>query len=307
MKHIPIFFAVDNNYAPNLSVVIESIKENSSLDYIYDIYVLNENISTDYINKLLEYNDDNITITFCDVTEKLKEINEKLPTRDYYSNAIFYRLLIPELFLEFDKALYLDADIIVLDDISKLYNHDVSNFYLGVVKDDVASSCEEFKTYTKEALGVDSTKYFNSGILVMNLLKFRQDKMLDKFINLLKQIKFYVAPDQDYLNILCLDNVLYLSEDWNKAPLKGVVLDDNVKLVHFKLTAKPWHYENIQAGDLFWKYAKRTKFYDILHNTLINYSEEQIKKDNLVEINLIKFAVEETKRIKKIRNEKQLY
>ena len=50
MKHIPIFFAVDNNYAPNLSVVIESIKENSSLDYIYDIYVLNENISTDYSN-----------------------------------------------------------------------------------------------------------------------------------------------------------------------------------------------------------------------------------------------------------------
>ena len=179
--------------------------------------------------------------------------------------------------------------------------------YLGVVKDDVASSCEEFKTYTKEALGVDSTKYFNSGILVMNLLKFRQDKMLDKFINLLKQIKFYVAPDQDYLNILCLDNVLYLSEDWNKAPLKGVVLDDNVKLVHFKLTAKPWHYENIQASDLFWKYAKRTKFYDILHNTLINYSLEEIEKDNLVEINLIKFAVEETKRIKKIRNEKQLY
>ena len=227
-KQIPIFFAVDNNYAPNLSVVIESIKENSSKEYEYDIYVLNENISIDYMNKLNKYNKDNVKLTFVDVSIKLSEISEKLPTRDYYSNAIFYRLLIPELFKDIDKAVYLDADIIILGDVSELYNHNVDDYYLGVVKDDVASSCSEFRTYTKEALGVDSSKYFNSGILVMNLKKFRDDLMWDKFINLLKKVKFFIAPDQDYLNVLCLDKVLYVSELWNMAPLHGVILPDDI-------------------------------------------------------------------------------
>lgn len=306
-KQIPIFFAVDNNYAPNLSVVIESIKENSSKDYDYDIYVLNENISLDYMNKLNKYNKDNIKLTFVDVSIKLSEISEKLPTRDYYSNAIFYRLLIPELFKDIDKALYLDADIIILGDVSELYNHNVDDYYLGVVKDDVASSCSEFRTYTKEALGVDSSKYFNSGILVMNLKKFRDDLMLDKFINLLKKVKFFIAPDQDYLNVLCLDKVLYVSELWNMAPLHGVILPDDVKLVHFKLTAKPWHYNDIQKSDEFWKYARRTEFFSQLHSALINYSDERKEKDSHIEENLINFAVEETKRIKDLNNNHQIF
>lgn len=307
MKHIPIFFAVDNNYVPNLSVVIESIIENSSKDYIYDIHVLNENISLEYILKLKKYNKNNITISFCNVLDEIEKINEKLPTRDYYSNAIFYRLLIPTLFENYDKALYLDADIVVLGDISELYNHDVENYYLGVIKDDVALMCNEFIEYTTQALKVEKDKYFNSGILVMNLKKFRNDLMVDKFINLLKQIKFYIAPDQDYLNVLCSNKVLYISEEWNKAPLRNVLLTDDVKLVHFKLTAKPWHYEDIQMSDEFWKYAKRSEFFEQLHSTLINYSKEAKEKDSHIEENLISFAKEETTRIKKINDELKIF
>ena len=110
-KNIPIFFAVDNNYAPFLSVVIESIKENSSKEYKYQLFILNNDISLEYKNKLNKYNKDNIEINFCSITEKLNSLKEKLPVRDYYSNAIFYRLFIAELYPEFDKALYYSENL----------------------------------------------------------------------------------------------------------------------------------------------------------------------------------------------------
>ena len=245
-----------------------------------------------------KYNKDNIEINFCSITEKLNSLKEKLPVRDYYSNAIFYRLFIAELYPEFDKALYLDADIIVLDDISKLYNHNVEDYYLGVCKDDVASMCSEFKDYTKSCVNVDSEHYFNSGILVMNLKNFRRDQILEKFLDLLQKVKYYVAPDQDYLNYLCKDNVLYIDQEWNKAPIKDANMD-NAKLIHFKLTAKPWHYTNINRGDEFWKYAKRTQFYHYLLNILNNYSEEEKEKDLHIEENLIKLALSEIERLTK--------
>lgn len=297
-KNIPIFFAVDNNYAPFLSVVIESIIENSSKDYKYQLFVLNNDISIEYKDKLNKYNKDNIEINFCSITEKLKSLNDKLPVRDYYSNAIFYRLFIAELYPEFDKALYLDADIVVLDDISKLYNHNVEDYYLGVCKDDVASMCSEFKEYTKLCVNVDSEHYFNSGILVMNLKNFRKYQILEKFLDLLQKVKYYVAPDQDYLNYLCKDNVLYIDQEWNKAPIKDANME-NAKLIHFKLTAKPWHYTNINRGDEFWKYAKRTEFYNYLLNILNNYSEEEKEKDLHIEENLIKLALSEIERLTK--------
>lgn len=296
-KIIPIFFAVDNNYAPFLSVVIESIKANSSMDYIYKLHVLNNDITPEFKHLIEKYNSDNIEIEFFSITKRLEELKTTLKLRDYYTNAIYYRLFIPELFPQYSKVLYLDADIVILDDISKLYEEDVDNYCLGVVRDDVISLCDEFKDYTIKALGVANEKYFNSGILVMNLDKMREYHILNKFLYMIPNFQFVVAPDQDFLNILCKDKVKYLNINWNFAPLNNAQFNDDVKLIHFKLTAKPWHYDNIQGGDKFWLYANKTEFKYYLQNLLLNYSSECKEKDNQVEENLKKLCIKEIERI----------
>lgn len=189
----------------------------------------------------------------------------------------------------------MDADIIILDDIFKLYNNNIKNHYLGVICDDVVNSCDEFKNYTLLALGVKADQYFNSGILVMNLNKLRKDKIYERFVKMLAIVKFIVAPDQDYLNVICKDKVKYLDKSWNRSPLFiDANSPENPKIVHFKLTAKPWHYSNIKYADEFWKYARRTTFYEIIKNMLENYTEEHKRKDLEIEKSLKKLATLET-------------
>lgn len=291
---IPIFFAIDDGYAPFLGVTLESMLEKASKEYFYKIYILNNGINENYQKMLMEYqNEDYCQINFVNINERIKKIAE-LHTRDYYTNAIYYRLFIADLFYEYDKALYLDADIIVLDDISKLFNNNINDYYLGAICDDVANSCKEFKDYTLFALGVESSKYFNSGILVMNLKKLREDRIYDKFVNMLSIVKFIVAPDQDYLNVICKNKVKYLDKSWNRSPLFINSSEiEKPKIVHFKLTAKPWHYSDIKYANEFWEYARKTNFYEIIKNMLDSYTDEYKRKDLEVEKSLKKLASNE--------------
>ena len=294
---IPIFFAIDNNYAPFFSVALESIKANSSKYYQYEIYILNNGVCEEYKTLINTYQDEIYHITFVDLKDRLHSVSHHLHTRDYYSKAIYFRLFIADLFPEYDKALYLDADIVVLGDVADLYNHQLNDKYLGVIKDDVVNSYEEFRRYSKDGLGIPAYKYYNSGILVMNLKKFREEKVYHQFLNLLSKVKFIIAPDQDYLNVICHDKVLYLDETWNMAPLPHVRIDQNIKLIHYKLTAKPWHYSDIPYGEYFWKYASQSPFYQKIRLILENYSQDDIENDKLIEIALKKKAIDEINRL----------
>ncbi len=292
---IPIFFAADDAYSPFLGVSIVSLRENASKNYFYQIYILNTGISEQYRKNLDLLNCDYLHIDYVDVSEKLEVISERLHTRDYYSKTTYYRLFIADMFPEYDKALYLDSDITVLGDISEFYNIDIANNWVGAISDDVVNTGPEFVEYAAKVLGVPVPNYFNAGILIMNLKKFREVNFLDKFADLLSKVKFSVAQDQDYLNALCVGNVHFINKKWNRMPIPDPSFDESeLCLIHYNLTAKPWHYNNILYGEYFWKYAKKTPFYDFLVNILHSYSEEDIAKDRECENNLRKLAVKES-------------
>lgn len=289
---IPIFFAIDNNYVPFLAVALESIQANCSKDYQYEIYILNNGINDEYMEMIKQYEKDNYHINYVDLEKRLKTL--KLHVRDYYTTTIYFRLFIADIFPEYDKALYLDADIIVKGDIAELYNFQLEDNLVGAIADDVVSACDEFKNYTMNVLGVPFDQYFNSGILVMNLKKFREDHVFDQFIDLLNKFIFDIAPDQDYLNVICHNHVKYIPAIWNTAPLPNRTYDEeNIKLIHYKLTAKPWHYKDIPLSQYFWQYAKKTPFYLQIIDILNNYSLDNIRNDALTEVNLKRKAQEE--------------
>lgn len=275
-QEIPIFFAIDDGYIPFLAVAIKSLLENSSKENKYSIRILYTSVSKQNQEKIKKYEAENVSIEFVDLSEYIETIKDKLYTRDYFSATTYFRLFLPELYPEYDKALYLDSDIVVLDDISKLYNTELGSNLVAAAPDDVIQTIEVFRNYSELVVGVkDYKKYFNAGILLMNLKELREFKFQEKFLYLLGTVKFSVAQDQDYLNRLCKGRVTLLEKNWNKMPVGGDVKNrEDLKLIHYNLAFKPWHFENILFEEYFWKYAKDTEFIDKILEIKENFTDE---------------------------------
>lgn len=294
-KIIPIFYASDENYLPYLTVSVSSLKENASKEYAYEIYVLHANMEQGAsTEKLLKYADEDFRIVFVDISERLEDVKNALQLRDYYTGATYYRIFIASMFPQFEKAIYLDSDTIVLGDISKMYEMELKDELIGAARDGAVAAVPEFRLYTKETLGIAADEYFNAGVLLMNLKQFRKDDFYSKFCGLLKEYKFCVAQDQDYLNVLCHGKVRYFGEEWNRMPIGGE--GDTPELIHYNLTMKPWHYENIPFKEHFWNYARRSEFYQRILNDLHGYSAADKAHDSECEVALRALAVKEAER-----------
>lgn len=291
---IPIFFAADKNYIPFLSVSLDSLKENASKSYRYEIYILNTDIDEKEAEPVKKFEDEKFGVHFIDVSERLEEVKNSLQLRDYYTGATYYRIFIANMFPEYEKALYIDSDTIVLGDVSELFNTELKSNLIGAIPDEAVAVVPEFRLYTKETLGVEAEKYFNAGVILMNLKEFRKSNFYGKFCGLLKTYKFCVAQDQDYLNVLCKDKIVFVGNEWNKMPIGGA--SETPKLIHYNLTMKPWHYENILFKEHFWHYAKRSEYYERILGELRAYSAEKKQKDADSEVALKALAVKEAKR-----------
>lgn len=277
---ISLFFAVDDNYCPFLSVALDSIMKNSNKNYNYKAYVLATYVSPENKETLLSNLQDNFTLEFVDMTEKLEKITDRLHTRDYYSKTTYYRLFIPNMFPHLDKALYLDADIVVPGDISELYNIDLGDNLVGGIPDTAVANNDIFIEYVKEVVGCDEAKnYFNAGILPMNLKAMREFDFEDKFLDLLSKYKFVVAQDQDYLNAICKGRVKYIDYSWNVMPIENSRIKiDKINLIHYNMLWKPWQFDNVLYEDIFWKYAKDNSYYDYIVKYKEGWTEERRQK-----------------------------
>lgn len=277
IREIPIFFAVDDGYCPFLAVAIQSMIDNSSPENHYSIKVLNTDISRENKNKISRYKRENISIEFVDLNYYIRKVKDKLYTRDYYSKTTYFRLFIPNLYPQYDKALYLDSDIVILDDIANLFNTDLGNNLVAAAPDDVIQFHPVFQAYAEKVVGVaDYHRYFNAGVLLMNLHQLRRFKFQEKFVYLLDKIKFSVAQDQDYLNRLCKGRVKLVDRVWNRMPIEDPkIRAEDVKLVHYNLAFKPWHFEDILYKEFFWMYAQETEYFDKIQDIRESYTEEE--------------------------------
>ena len=275
---LPIFFAVDDGYIPFLAVSLQSLIDNASLEHYYLIKILYTNISEENREKIKKYERENVSIEFVDLNYYIGKIKDKLYTRDYYSKTTYFRLFIPNLYPQYDKALYLDSDIVLLKDVYELYNIDMGDNLVAAAPDDVIQTFHVFQEYVEKVVGVaDYNNYFNAGVLLMNLDELRKFSFQEKFIYSLDKIKFSVAQDQDYLNRLCKGRVKIIDGNWNRMPIATGKEDDseNIKLIHYNLAYKPWHFEDILYNEYFWEYAKKTEFYNVIIDIKNDYTAEE--------------------------------
>lgn len=274
-KHIPIFFSTDDNYIRYLDVTIKSLIANASKNYEYRIIILNTGLKEDNVRKIMENENDKFKIDFIDISAEVENIKSRFKNVYHFSVVTYYRLFIASLFPQYDKVVYLDCDLVLLGDVSELYNTDLGNNILGAAPEQFVQNTKEFRLYAEKALGVDPDGYVNAGVLLMNLKEFRACEIEEQFVDLITKYDFdLLDPDQAYLNYLCLGKIHVLSNGWNKEPMQ-LPCDGQKNIVHYALYKKPWQYDDVIDGEYFWHYAKQSPFYDEICNIKMNFGEAE--------------------------------
>lgn len=294
---IPIFYACDDNFVKYTLVSMKSIMENASKDYKYIIYILNTSIENNTKENVLKMKNEYFDIEFIDCSSYIDSIKDNIPLRDYYSKTTYFRLFIAEMFPNIDKAIYIDSDTIVLGDVSKLYNHDLKDNLVGACNEQAMVQNDVYGTYVEKCIGLDRYNYFNAGMLLINCKLFREEKILTQFFEKLSVYNFVVTQDEDYLNLICYNRVLWIDNSWNVEVFGDIKYsDDEINMIHYIMWAKPWHFTNVRLEKHFWKYAKLTHYYQDIIDTLNNYPEEKRESDLLACEALEKLAIKETYR-----------
>jgi lipopolysaccharide biosynthesis glycosyltransferase len=178
--------------------------------------------------------------------------------RNYYTSAILGRLhagnVLPG---DIERVVYLDADTLVLDDLTKLYGLDLGESPLGAVLADntprhwmnhpaLLERCPRYAGNPPD--------YFNSGVLLIDLAKWRSDNVTEQAVQLFHRFATgLICPDQEILNVIFADRFTRLPKIWNKLIEhhqygkfgRGRIdyLTRREGIVHYGGEIKPWHGE----------------------------------------------------------------
>lgn len=304
---VPVFLTVNNAYVPYAAAAIRSLMQHSDKKRYYRIIVLHDGMSLPNRVRLRGLVTRNCAIQCKKISNNLylraiiKYCSDKKGDGDFFSSAVYYyRAFIARLFPMCDKAIYIDSDTVILDDIGKLYDIDLGDRVIAARQDPKVTVIKEFRDYVDKAVGVPHEEYVNSGVMVMDLKKLRKMKYLSTMVELINKYEAdLVAPDQDYLNLILKDKIKFLEPDWNAEPVEGEMPKDT-KIVHFNLMNKPWRYKNVPQEKLFWNAARGTGFYGDLKRQLEAFTDEDREKDGAKIAALIKKAEKLAKRKKPI-------
>jgi len=266
-KIIPVFFSIDDRYAPFLAVAITSLIDNASRKYNYNIHILHKGVKAENQKKIKALAQEGFKIEFNSINKEFESIKSdfsgnKLASLNRFTLTIFYRLFIPNIFIFYGKGIYLDSDICVTGDISELYEQKLGNNLIGACPDLSIQEIKPFTDYVVKVVGVDKPMdYVNSGILLMDLRKLRWARMGRRFLDLNAKYHFdSVAPDQDYINSMCKGKIFYLDAKWDAMPNNNHPAQENPGIVHYNLFEKPWLKDGVQYEEYFWKYAEKSGF-----------------------------------------------
>ena len=200
-------------YCSNIGAVIKSIINLSDAKCIFHI-LHDESLTKNNKRKLLEtvYGSgcgiDFVFVDISKVSTKSKWINK-------YSIGSMFRLFIPEILFNLCKVIYLDADILFNCDIKELWDINIDDYCIGGVSDAGLYAGFELPKDVKDGV-INARDYINSGVLLMNLDRIRnKGSMLDLCCEFLNNSEGYSFPDQDAINYVYRDGILYIDDKYN--------------------------------------------------------------------------------------------
>lgn len=282
---IGLCFSCDDNYVKILAVALKSIVENSSSNNEYDIIVMHTDISESSFEILKQVcNKVNFSIRLYDVSEFLKNYDNNLFYLSFYYNiSTYYRLFITDIFRNFERVIYFDADMIFTDDVAKLYDIDFDDNYLIASNDLymhilIHYKLDDWEEYLKNTLRMNNPyNYVQAGVLIFNIKKCIENNLSKKLIERLQEIGKPRIVDQDVINSLLENKIKNMPNEWNldlnifdlikrfgankvskTAKEKFYEAYKNVKIIHYAGQIKPWEHLFMPKSYEFWKYAIKT-------------------------------------------------
>ncbi|ABG50463.1 glycosyl transferase, family 8 [Trichodesmium erythraeum IMS101] len=243
-----LLFCFDQNYQQHFGVAITSVLLNN-LSSHFDVHIIT-NFMEEKLKQKLDTLSKNYKCSFhLYIINNLDKIS-KLKVSDHVSNATYYRLIMAEILPKhIDKVLYLDSDVVVISPLEELYNIDLENYFIA-------------------ASGFSGTlvksKGFNSGVMVVNLEKWRNEQISTKVIDFATKNRDKLPyHDQSALNRVIKQNYLIIDRKWNfqvdLSPRKIQKPDDNIalknaRIIHYIGSSKPWY---------FWISDQRKNIYEL--------------------------------------------
>ena len=271
MNKIPIIFITDHNFTFALGVALTSLIKNANSDTFYDIYLLHSpSVSSDDLHKIKSFVEKSgkAEIQFINMQENYANspaICQRI------TNAAYYKLSIAKTLSHLDKAIYIDVDTIVRQDLTELYNIDISDYYIG----GVLGLYHYFQArHLIDKLNIPTIDdYINNGVMLMNLAKIRKDKMEEKLQSWIDTL----SDDQDIMCKVYYGKIKLIHPKWNLTlvSLRSWVGVDaiyprtisqeaynNPAIMHYAGEIKPWQYYNIFLAHEWMFYHMQSPFSD---------------------------------------------
>ena len=294
---IPVVFISDGGYLKYTSVAVASICHNAAVDKQYDIIILEDGkIPPEMKERLCHMGTENVSVRFFNASYYMQHYGFSSFFHRRLNVMPYLKLFIHEILRDYDKAVFLDGDLIVLQDIVELYRQPLDGKLVAACQDTIAANTKSDywnfrRNYIKENNKMsDVNNFFNTGVLLLDLAAMRkQPELTNLFINEARyQHKDRFYHDQDVLNFVLegkikflpqkynLNYFLYFPQHLNKVPVRvreeflTDLQKNDVCVLHYNGNPKPWQPDRSKdwLSDLWWKYARMSPFYEeFIHQT----------------------------------------
>jgi lipopolysaccharide biosynthesis glycosyltransferase len=272
-KNLHIACAADERYVPYCAAMLHSLLESQTGMHITIYYLHAPKLPQTTRATLKEF------LSSLGAELVLIEIGDdriaNLPTLPRIGPETWFRVLLPELIPDVDRVLYLDADLLVVDDLEPLWTTDLDGYYVGAV----SNVPEPWLANRAAELGLPANvTYFNAGVLLLNLAAMRADHCTERLLSYgHSQARNLVMSDQDALNAVlghkkrtlhprwnCMNSVYFMEEAKRIFPENQVAeAVSEPAILHFEGPdfAKPWHYLSTHPyRERFWDHLRATPF-----------------------------------------------
>ncbi len=261
---IVIVVACDNHYMPLLAGLMKSIEVNHKTAEHIHFFILDDGITRRNKSKLTRsVSSEVFTIHWLAMEEVIPEGMNIPYDNSSYPLIIHMRMFIPYFIPEeYEKVIYMDVDMIVNDDISKLWSTDLKDFTIAAVVDvRIKEFGNSHAVENYRELGFDAkTRYFNTGLLLINTRKWRENDFTPKVFRCIDENrKFANYPDQYGLNVVFANNWQELDLRWSWSAEEW---NPDASLIHFiwrKPIYKTYMFDK-RYQEMFFKYLNLTQW-----------------------------------------------
>lgn len=285
-NYVAIAMSSSSEYVPYLSVCIQSVIENLKPEHNYDIIIFERNITGKDKSILYQQTNEykNLSLRFINPMKIISNYN--LQYHSNYNLECFFRLSAPIILKNYSKIIYTDIDLIFNADIYELYSIDLGEYPIAACKDlmwqaFINTPFADWTEYGTNTLKLnDLHQYFNTGVMLINIEKFNKNNYSSVILDMLEKTQYRIL-EQDALNSFFQSNIKYIDTKWN-VPIVNKIYNKIIeympsdayiqycndreapKIIHYAGKGKAWNNPNEDLAHLWWKYARKSPYYEVI-------------------------------------------